>query len=75
MNGVAPGPIAGTAGMEKLAPGAADAVQAMTESHVPLGRMGDKADIALACVYLCSAAGGYITGHVLVVDGGEWMYR
>jgi len=37
--------------------------------------MGEKWDVAMACVYLSSEAGGYVTGHTMVVDGGEWMYR
>ena len=71
VNGVAPGPIAGTAGLAKLAPGSEAAVVA----EIPLGHMGERWDIALACVYLSSPAGRFVTGHVLVVDGAQWMYR
>ena len=39
--------------MAKLAPAAAEAMQEMVASSIPLGRMGKKGDIALACVYLC----------------------
>jgi len=39
-------------------------------SHVPLGRPGEAADIANAALYLASDEAGYVTGHVLVVDGG-----
>ncbi|MEO8724294.1 MAG: SDR family oxidoreductase [Sphingobium sp.] len=39
-------------------------------SIVPLGRLGRPADIAGACVYLCSNAGAYLTGVILPVDGG-----
>ena len=39
-------------------------------SHVPLGRPGETSDIAHAAVYLASDEASYITGHVLVVDGG-----
>jgi 2,4-dienoyl-CoA reductase [(3E)-enoyl-CoA-producing], peroxisomal len=73
--GIAPGPIKGTAGITKLAPGAADAASEVIRSRVPLGKMGEKWDVAMACVYLSSEAGGYVTGHTMVVDGGEWMYR
>ena len=71
VNGIAPGPIAGTAGLAKLAPGA----ESMIAKVVPLGRMGDKEDIALACVYLASRAGRYVTGDTLVVDGGHWLWK
>jgi NAD(P)-dependent dehydrogenase (short-subunit alcohol dehydrogenase family) len=45
------------AGMSKLAPGEESSMEQVVTSAVPLGRMGDKADIALACVYLASSAG------------------
>jgi len=40
---------------------------------VPLGRAGTDADIAHAAVYLASEEAGYITGHVLDVNGGMYM--
>jgi NAD(P)-dependent dehydrogenase (short-subunit alcohol dehydrogenase family) len=39
-------------------------------ARVPLGRIGDPADIAEAASFLCSEQAGYITGVVLEVDGG-----
>ncbi len=42
-------------------------------SQVPLGRFGDGADIADAVVFLASAAGGYVTGETLHVNGGMVM--
>ena len=42
-------------------------------AQVPLGRLGDGADIANAVVYLASAAGAYITGETLHVNGGMVM--
>ncbi len=35
-----------------------------------LGRMGDPAELAATAVWLASAAGGYVTGQTIVVDGG-----
>ena len=42
-------------------------------SQVPLGRLGDGADIANAVVFLASEAGQYITGETLHVNGGMVM--
>ena len=42
-------------------------------AEVPLGKLGDGADIANAVVYLASAAGAYITGETLHVNGGMVM--
>ncbi|MGE4241075.1 SDR family NAD(P)-dependent oxidoreductase [Ramlibacter sp.] len=41
---------------------------------MPLRRLGDANDIAGACSYLCSTAGGYVTGQILHVNGGEFMF-
>jgi NAD(P)-dependent dehydrogenase (short-subunit alcohol dehydrogenase family) len=39
---------------------------------VPLGRIGEPADIAAAVLFLSSPASNYVTGQVLAVDGG-WV--
>jgi 3-oxoacyl-[acyl-carrier protein] reductase len=41
--------------------------------NVPLARAGSDADIAHAAVFLASEEAGYITGHVLDVNGGMYM--
>jgi len=38
--------------------------------QVPAGRIGRPVEIAAAALYLASAASTYVTGHILVVDGG-----
>ena len=39
-------------------------------ARIPAGRKGDPAELAAALVFLVSAAGGYVTGQTLPVDGG-----
>jgi NAD(P)-dependent dehydrogenase (short-subunit alcohol dehydrogenase family) len=41
-------------------------------SRIPLGRLGKPEDIAGSVIFLASAASDYITGQVLIVDGG-WI--
>jgi 3-oxoacyl-[acyl-carrier protein] reductase len=41
--------------------------------NIPLGRWGTVEDVALATAFLASDEASYITGHVLVVDGGLAM--
>jgi 3-oxoacyl-[acyl-carrier protein] reductase len=42
-------------------------------ARVPLGRFGKDEEIAAAIVFLASEEAGYITGHVLDVNGGMYM--
>ena len=70
VNAIAPGPIDNTVGMSKLAPGG---FKAKMEASIPLGRFGRIDEIADAALYLSSDAADYITGSILVVDGGAWM--
>ena len=48
------------------------AKQRLTEA-IPMGTLGEPRDVAQAAVFLVSDAARYITGHVLVVDGGLAM--
>ena len=41
--------------------------------HIPMGTLGEPSDVAKAVAFLVSDAARYITGHVLVVDGGMAM--
>ena len=42
-------------------------------TKIPLGRLGDPADIAAAVAFLASAEASYITGETLHVNGGMHM--
>jgi 3-oxoacyl-[acyl-carrier protein] reductase len=41
--------------------------------QIPLGRMGEGAEVAAAVVFLASAEGAYVTGQTLHVNGGMAM--
>ena len=68
VNSIVPGPISGTEGMDRLAP--SEAHRAQVNAAVPLGRMGEKQDIANCAAFLGSDLAAYISGVVLPVDGG-----
>jgi 3-oxoacyl-[acyl-carrier protein] reductase len=50
-----------------------DEARAAMLRATPLGRLGDPADVAGAVRFLCSDAASFITGEVLLVDGGMGM--
>jgi 3-oxoacyl-[acyl-carrier protein] reductase len=51
----------------------ADAQRSALTQQIPLGRLGQPAEIAAAVAFLCSDDGGYITGETLHVNGGMYM--
>lgn len=69
VNSIAPGPIAGTEGMERLAPNA-EAAEA-SKRNVPLGRWGEIEEIAAMAMFLASDLAGYVSGAVIPVDGAS----
>jgi 3-oxoacyl-[acyl-carrier protein] reductase len=50
-----------------------DKVKEELKTRIPLGRMGSARDVAAAIVFLASDEAGYITGHVLDVNGGLYL--
>ena len=68
VNAIAPGFI--DVGMSKGMP---DEVTANFIKQIPLGRLGDAANIVDAALFLCSPMASYITGHVLNVNGGFYL--
>ena len=45
------------------------------DSRQPAGRVGRPQELGWAVTWLCSPYAAFITGHVLVVDGGNWLRR
>jgi NAD(P)-dependent dehydrogenase (short-subunit alcohol dehydrogenase family) len=41
--------------------------------QIPIGRFGTPDDVAAAVAFLVSADAAWITGHLLVVDGGQTL--
>jgi 2-dehydro-3-deoxy-D-gluconate 5-dehydrogenase len=79
VNGVAPGGIT-TPGTTRPLEGSGLTPQQAQEQReqfirakVPLGRMGEPDDIALATVFLASPAAAYMTGQTIIVDGGTLL--
>ena len=76
VNAIAPGGIAteGVAAMNQPAKGKTKINQAeqikQFTAKIPLGRFGEPDDIATAVLFLASEASAYMTGEIVVVDGG-----
>jgi len=68
VNAIAPGFI-----VTDMTGALSEEVQKSIASRIPLGHVGQPADIANAVAFLASADAGYITGQVLCVDGGIVM--
>ena len=68
VNAIAPGYI--ETDMTRALP---DDVKAKILAQVPLGRAGQSEDVAAAVKFLAGEEAGYITGHVLAVNGGMYM--
>lgn len=57
--------------VQRIMPGVpAEVAQAYFARQSPLGRMGEPEDVARAALYLASDDGAFMTGQVMVLDGG-----
>lgn len=68
VNGIAPGPVDDTEGMRRLAP--TPEIRAKVAKAVPLRRFATRDEIADLALFLSSESASYITGTVMVCDGG-----
>jgi NAD(P)-dependent dehydrogenase (short-subunit alcohol dehydrogenase family) len=67
-NSIAPGPIEGTEGVQRLIP---EAARESLARVIPLRRFGTPEDIGQVAAFLASPLAGYVTGTLLVADGGQ----
>ncbi|CEG49275.1 peroxisomal-dienoyl [Plasmopara halstedii] len=76
VTGVAPGPIADTTGLVKLGGDMeGEKMDKVLARSIPVGRIGTKTDIAAAVLYLVSPVGNFVSGDILIVDGGNYLYK
>ena len=68
VNAVAPGFI-----ISPMTDSLPDKVKQALLDRIPLGRMGTDEDVATGVCFLASDEAGYITGHVLNINGGLYL--
>ena len=69
VNAVCPG-IIETPMMDRFSGGTSEGRERVIAQE-PVGRMGTPEEIAAAVVWLCSDAAAFVTGHAMVIDGGQ----
>ena len=65
VNAVSPGPIMSERQQQMI-----DSGMANPAAHIPLGRMGEAAEVADSVVFMAGARSAYTTGQILSLDGG-----
>lgn len=69
VNAIAPGPVADTGAVSQLWP--TEAAYQQVLHSIPAGRLGTREEVASAMGWLTSAENAYLTGEILVLDGGR----
>ena len=69
LNAVAPGPFPTEGAWSRLMP--TPEIEALFAKRVPLGRVGDPLELANLASYLLSDAASFVSGDVILIDGGE----
>ncbi len=73
LNAIAPGPFPTPGAWDRLMPKSGSLADGLSESSVPLGRVGEHQELADLAVFLMADGSGYINGDVITIDGGEWL--
>ena len=73
-NAVAPGPFPTEGAWSRLVPPGFSKFFDI-KKRIPLKRVGEHQELANLCAYLLSDYSAYMTGEVITIDGGEWMYN
>ena len=73
-NAIAPGPFPTEGAWSRLVPPGFSKFFDI-KKRVPLKRVGEHQELSNLCAYLLSDYSGYITGEVVTIDGGEWIYN
>jgi NAD(P)-dependent dehydrogenase (short-subunit alcohol dehydrogenase family) len=73
-NAVAPGPFPTKGAWSRLVPPGFSKFMDI-KKRIPLKRVGEHQELANLCAYLLSDYSAYITGEIITIDGGEWIYN
>ncbi|HET9027760.1 MAG TPA: SDR family oxidoreductase [Trueperaceae bacterium] len=73
LNAIAPGPFPTQGAWSRLMP--TKDIEALFESRVPLGRVGDHLELANLASYMLSDEASYMTGDLIYLDGGESAFN
>lgn len=71
MNAIAPGPFPTEGAWQRLLP--SEELANRLIGRIPMGRVGDHAELANLAVFLISDRVSYVNGECVVIDGGEWL--